>query len=170
MRGFLDISIKNEPRCHSGVFVPSKHCILTSMWMVYAFLSAITAALVAIFGKLGLKGIDSTLATTIRSFIMAGFLLFVSILLNKFKGFSFGALSGKEWMLIVLSGIAGALSWLFYFFALKSGEAGKVVAIDRLSIVFVIILAALFLGEPLGWKTVLGALLMLGGALLITLK
>ncbi|MFA6407242.1 MAG: EamA family transporter [Candidatus Paceibacterota bacterium] len=140
------------------------------MWMVYAFLSAITAALVAIFGKLGLKGIDSTLATTIRSFIMAGFLLFVSILLNKFKGFSFGALSGKEWMLIVLSGIAGALSWLFYFFALKSGEAGKVVAIDRLSIVFVIILAALFLGEPLGWKTVLGALLMLGGALLITLK
>ena len=169
--GFFDISIKNNPAYVSAGFLFLGNVVyLTHMWMVYAFLSAITAALVAIFGKLGLKGIDSTLATTIRSFIMAGFLLLTSVFLNKWKGFSFGILSGRDWILIVLSGVAGALSWLFYFFALKSGEAGKVVAIDRLSIVFVVVLAALFLGESFGWKTVGGALLMLGGALLITLK
>lgn len=139
------------------------------MWFVYALLSSITAALVAIFGKLGLKGVDSTLATTVRSIIMALFLVLVSLALNKFKGFSFGFLSARDWILILLAGISGALSWLFYFFALKSGQASKVVVIDRLSLVFVIILAALFLGEKLGLKQIFGALLMIGGALLIVL-
>ena len=140
------------------------------MWLIYAFLSAITAALVAIFGKLGLKGIDSTLATTIRSLIMAGFLVVVSFFLKKFQGFSFASFSSRDWILIVLAGIAGALSWLFYFFALKTGLATKVVVIDRLSLVFVIIFAAIFLGEKLGWKSVIGALLMIAGAIIITLK
>lgn len=140
------------------------------MWLIYAFLSSITAALVAIFAKLGLKGIDSTLATTIRSIIMAVFLLLVSFFLKKFQGFSLGSLGSKDWILIVLAGIAGALSWLFYFLALKTGLATKVVAIDRLSLVFVIIFATIFLGEKLGWKSVLGALLMVAGAIIITLK
>jgi len=140
------------------------------MWLFYAFLSSITAALVAIFGKLGLKGIDSTLATTIRSIIMAGFLVLTSLFLKKFQGFSLNSLGSRDWLLIVLAGISGALSWLFYFFALKTGLATKVVVIDRLSLVFVIVLAALFLGEALGWKSVLGALLMVAGAILITLK
>jgi len=140
------------------------------MWVFYAFLSAITAAMVAIFGKLGLKNIDSTLATTVRSIIMAGFLVLVSFFLNKWQGFHLHSFSQKDWLLIVLAGIAGALSWLFYFFALKTGLATKVVVIDRLSLVFVVILAALFLGEAMGWKTVVGALLMVAGAILISLK
>ena len=140
------------------------------MWLVYALLSSVAAAAVAIFGKLGLKNLDSTMATTIRSIIMAVFLVIVSLLLKKFEGFSLGSLNTREGWLILAAGISGALSWLFYFFALKTGLATRVVAIDRLSIVFVIILAAVFLGESLGWKTVLGALLMVGGAILITLK
>lgn len=139
------------------------------MWLFYAFLSALTAALVAIFAKLGLKDIDSTLATTIRAIIMAAFLIAVSISFKKFNGFSFSDLAGKEWVLITLAGIAGALSWLFYFLAIKTGAVSGVVAIDRLSIVFVIILAALFLGEALTLKSFLGALLMAGGAILIAL-
>lgn len=140
------------------------------MWLIYAFLSSITAALVAIFAKLGLKGIDSTLATTIRSIIMAAFLVLVSFFLKKFEGFSLKTFSSKDWLLIILAGISGALSWLFYFLALKTGTATKVVVIDRLSLVFVVIFAALFLGEKLGWRAVLGALLMIAGAILITLK
>jgi bacterial/archaeal transporter family protein len=139
-------------------------------WLIFAFLSAITAALVAIFAKLGLKNIDPTLATTIRSIIMAGFLTLVSFFLKKFQGFSLKSFDSKDWLLIVLAGIAGALSWLFYFLALKTGLATKVVVIDRLSLVFVIILAALFLGEHLGWRTAMGAFLMVVGAIIITLK
>ena len=85
------------------------------MWIFYAFLSAFFASLVAIFAKLGLKDLDSTLATTVRAVIMALFLFTVSMAFGKFKGFSFDALSGKEWILIALSGIAGAISWLFFF-------------------------------------------------------
>lgn len=140
------------------------------MWLLYAFLSAFTAALVAIFAKLGLKSIDSTLATTIRSIIMAVFLILVSLSLKKFEGFSLASLGTRDWLLIVLAGIAGALSWLFYFFALKIGLATPVVVIDRLSLVFVVILAAFFLGEALGWRTALGALLMVAGAIVIVLK
>lgn len=140
------------------------------MWLLYAFLSAIAAAFVAIFGKLGLKNMDATLGTTIRSLIMAGFLVLVSIFLRKFDGFSLQSVSTKDWMWIALASIAGALSWLFYFIALKSGMVTKVVAIDRLSIVFAIVLAALVLGESLGWKTAIGTLLMIGGALIISLK
>jgi len=132
-------------------------------------LSALSAALVTIFGKLGLKGIDSTLATTIRGVIMALFLLCVSIAFKKFNGFSLDSFSGREWLFIVLAGIAGALSWLFYFFALKNGPATGTVAIDRTSIVFVVILAALFLGESMGWKAIIGMMLIVGGALLLSL-
>ncbi|MFA5052952.1 MAG: EamA family transporter [Parcubacteria group bacterium] len=139
-------------------------------WMIFAFLSAITAALVAIFGKMGLKGIDPTLATTIRSIIMAGFLVIVSFFLKKFQGFSFKSMDSADWIFIALAGVAGALSWLFYFLALKGGQATKVVAVDRLSIVFVVVLAVILLGESLGWKSVVGALLMVSGAILIALK
>lgn len=139
-------------------------------WLIFAFLSSLTAALVAIFGKLGLKGVDSTLATTIRSLIMASVLLIVSLSLNKFEGFSLRTISGGDWLLIILSGLAGALSWLFYFFALKTGVASKVVAIDRLSLVFVVVLSVLFLKEILSWRLLLGAFLMVLGAILITFR
>lgn len=140
------------------------------MWIVYAFLSALTAALVAIFAKLGLKNIDSTLATAVRAVIMGFFLVSVAFAFRKFDGFSFASFTGKEWILIVLSGIAGALSWLFYFFALKTGTASQVVAIDKLSVVFVVILAVIFLGEVLTWKMALGAVFMTAGAVLMVLK
>jgi len=140
------------------------------MWIIFALLAAVSAALVAIFGKLGLKTIDSTLGTTIRSIVMALFLILTSLVLGKWKHFTWTSLSSKDWWLIVLAGIAGALSWLFYFFALKNGDATKVAALDRLSIVFVIILAAIFLSEGLTWKSLLGATCMAIGAILISLK
>jgi transporter family protein len=139
-------------------------------WVPFAILSALTAALVAIFGKLGLRAIDSTLATTIRSVIMAIFLITTSLFLGKFSGFNFTSLAGRDWLLIIAAGIAGALSWIFYFFALKIGPVNGVVSFDRLSLVFVVIMAALFVGEALTWRVGLGAALMIGGALLISLK
>jgi len=140
------------------------------MWFLMALLSAFSAALVAIFGKLGLKNLDSTLATTIRSVIMSSFLVLVSLSLKKIEGFSFGSFSSRDWLFIILAGIAGALSWLFYFAALKLGLASHVAAIDRLSIVLVVVMAALFLGETVGWKIVLGAIMMVIGAILITIQ
>src|SRR3989344_8050811 len=100
---------------------------------------------------------------------MAGFLILTSLFLKKFQGFSFNSFGSRDWFLIVLAGVSGALSWLFYFFALKLGLASKVAAVDRLSIIFVIGLAALFLGEAIGWKIAVGAFLMALGAVLITL-
>ena len=140
------------------------------MWVFYALLSALTASAVAILGKLGLKSIDSTLATTIRSIVMTSFLVLVSLVLQKFQGFSLQSFSQKDWLLIILSGFAGATSWLFYFLALKTGLASGVSAIDRLSIVFVVILASIFLAEALTWKSVLGSLLIVFGVLLISAK
>ena len=139
------------------------------MWFFYALLSSVFAALVAIFGKIGLQGVDSTLATTVRSVIMALFLVLSSLTLGKFQGFSLGVFESKTWIFIILSGVAGAMSWLFYFFALKMGLASRVVAIDRLSLVFAVILAAIFLGETLSFKVILGAIFMVAGALLISL-
>lgn len=139
-----------------------------ALWIIYSLLSAAFAALVAIFGKIGLAGIDSTLATTVRSFVMAGFLFFVSLALGKFQFLH--TIKNKTLLFIVLSGIAGALSWLFYFFAIKSGITSGVAALDRLSVVFVLVFAILFLGEKLTIYSALGALLITVGAILMTIK
>lgn len=136
-------------------------------WIVYAIGSAVFASLVAIFGKIGLKEIDSILATAVRSVVMTIFLVIVAFSLKKFSGIE--TLLGKPLLFIILSGIAGAMSWLLYFFAIKSGSVSGVVAIDRTSVVFAIILAALFLGESFTLKTALGGVLILGGALLVAL-
>ena len=149
--------------------IGENHIDYILMWIFYALLAAVFAAAVAIFGKLGLKAIDPTLATAVRAVIMAGFMVAAAFALQKFNGFTLSSFTGKEWLLIALAGVAGALSWLFYFLALKSGPATAVSALDRLSVVFVVILAALFLGEALTWKTGLGALLITGGALLFIL-
>lgn len=140
-------------------------------WVLFALGAAVFASFVAIFGKLGLsKDIDTTLATTVRAVIMAVFLLAVSIVFGKFHNFTLSTFTGKEWMYIALAGIAGAISWLLFFYALKHGDATAVSAIDRTSIIFVIVFAALFLGESLGWKALLGAVLVAGGTFLITMK
>ena len=138
------------------------------MWILYALLSAVFAAAVAILGKIGLKNVDSTLATTIRAVVMALFLVGAATVLQKFSLFK--TVSNHTLTFIIFSGIAGALSWLFYFFALKYGPASGVTALDRLSVVFVVILAAIFLGEALTAKSVLGLLFIVGGALLLVLK
>lgn len=138
--------------------------------MLYAFLSAVLAAATAIFGKIGVKGVDSTLATTLRAVVMTLFLLPVAFFAGSFSKLTGELFGSKVFGFIVLSAVAGALSWIFYFLALQSGTAGGVSAIDRLSIVLVIIFAALFLGETLTLKTALGALLISAGAILIAFK
>ncbi len=120
-------------------------------WIIFAFLSAFFAALVAIFGKIGVKGIDTTLATAVRAVIMA--VLLVVIALSLGKGALLGSINNKALLFIILAGVAGALSWLAYFYALKIGPAGGVAVLDRFSVVLVIILAATFLGEVLTLKT-----------------
>ncbi len=140
------------------------------MWQLYAIGSAVFAAMVAILGKIGLKDIDSTFATTIRAIIMAIFLFLISLLLGKFKGFSLSNFGSKAWLFVALSGIAGALSWLCYFYALKFGPATPVAAIDKLSIVFVAILAGLFLSEGITLYKILGVVLISAGAILTIIK
>jgi transporter family protein len=138
-------------------------------YIILALFSALTASLVAIFGKLGLKNIDPTIATTIRSLIMAGFLVIVSLFLKKFENFSLNLFTSKDWLLIILAGVSGALSWLFYFWALKFGPASHVAVIDRLSLVFVILLSVLILGETFNLKVFVGMVLIVIGAILIVL-
>lgn len=111
-------------------------------WIIYALLSAAFAALVAIFGKIGIQNIDSTLATTIRAIVMAGFLIIVALSLGKLP--LLNTIHNKTLLFIILSGVAGAMSWLFYFFALKHGPVTGVAALDRLSVIFVLIFALLF--------------------------
>lgn len=135
------------------------------MWIIYALLSAFTAALVAILGKVGISGIDTTIATTLRAVVMVIFLIIVLLALGKTNAIY--TLDKKSLFFIVLSGIAGAISWLFYFSALKEGTAHGVVALDRLSIVFALVMAALFLHESITWWDALGALMMTAGALLM---
>ena len=138
------------------------------MWILYALLSAVFAAAVAILGKIGLKDVDTTLATAIRAGVMGTFLVAAAAMLDKFALFK--TFSNKALLFILLSGIAGALSWLFYFYALKHGPASGVAALDRLSVVFVVLLAALFLGEALTAKSAVGLALIVAGALLLVFK
>ncbi len=139
-----------------------------AIWILYALLSAVFAALVAIFGKIGLKEVDSTLATSIRAVVMALFLFFVSLSLGKYN--LLNTIKSRVLFFIILSGIAGAMSWLFYFFALKTGIASGVAALDRLSVVFVVVFAILFLGEKFDLFTAIGALFITIGAVLMVIK
>jgi bacterial/archaeal transporter family protein len=100
------------------------------MWPLYALLSAVAAAFVAIFAKLGLKDIDPTLATTLRSLVMALFLVIVTLASGKFNDFALSNYNDRQWGSIVLAGVAGAISWLFYFLALRDGNASAVAAND----------------------------------------
>lgn len=134
-------------------------------WLGYALLSALFAALVAILGKIGIQGIDSTLATAVRAVIMAGCMVIVITVQGTFK--DIGAIPRGPLLFIFLSGVAGALSWLFYFQALQAGKVAQVAPIDRLSIVFAIVLAAIFLGEKINTQLVVGVIFMALGAIII---
>ena len=142
---------------------------MNTSWIFFALLSAFMAALVAIFGKIGLRDVDANTATAMRAVIMAIFLMFVILFEGKISFIGSILPQGKIMLFIVLSGIAGALSWLFYFLALKSGKVYQVAPLDRLSVVFAVILAALFLGEKITLKIAIGAILIAVGAILIAL-
>jgi len=137
-------------------------------WVILALLSAFFAALVAIFAKVGLVGVDSNLATAIRSIVMALFIVGFVAYLGKFNQIS--QITSKDMIFIILSGVAGALSWLCYFAALTLSDASKVAPIDRSSVLMVIVLAALFLGEKVTLKTAAAGILIFLGVLLFALK
>ncbi len=134
-------------------------------WFIYALLSAFFAALTAILAKIGIKNVDSNLATAIRTVVI---LLFAwGIVLAQGTAKQLVTLSRFSLLFLVLSGIATGLSWLFYFRALQLGEASHVSPIDKLSLVITIILAALILKEKITLPIVLGAALMSIGAILV---
>ncbi len=142
---------------------------MTYLWLIFALLSAITAALVSIFGNIGLKGIDANTATAVRSIIMATFLAFVVLIQGKLNQIPSIISNRKTIVFIILSGIAGALSWLFYFMSLNFGKVSQVAPIDKLSVVFAVILSILFLGEKVSIISGLGVGLIAIGAILVAL-
>lgn len=135
------------------------------MWKWYAILSAVFASLTAIFAKIGIKDMDSNLATAIRTVIILFITWGIVFATNSFSGVK--ELSKTNWLFLILSGVATGLSWLFYFKALQLGEASKVAPIDKMSVVITIFLSFIILREPVSWKVVLGGLLIAGGSLVI---
>ncbi len=137
-------------------------------WRWWAVGSAVFAALTAILAKVGVSGVSSNLATAIRTGVV---LLFAWVLVwTTGEARGVGALTSRTWLFLTLSGLATGLSWLCYFRALQLGEASQVAPVDKLSVVFVLVLAALFLGEKLAWQQWLGAGLIAAGAIVLTLK
>jgi transporter family protein len=136
-------------------------------WKAYAALSALFAALTAIFGKVGVSQINSDLATFFRTIVV----LAVSALLISVRSEwqNPGELSSKGMTFVILSGIATGLSWLCYYRALQTGPASGVAPIDKLSVVFVVVFAVVVLGERLTWKVGIGAIFVSAGAALMAL-
>ncbi len=135
-------------------------------YIIYALLAALFASLVPIFGKLGLRDVNPTLATAVRAVIMAAFLVGVALLSGSTK---VSEIDSRALLLITLSGLAGALSWLFYFMAIKNGKVPAVIAIDKTSVALAIFLSWIVLGSRMNLKTALGAILIVLGALLVSL-
>jgi transporter family protein len=137
------------------------------MWWIYALLSALFAAFSAILAKVGIKGINSDLATAIRTI----FILFIAwgIVFSRKEIQGINLLSKNNWLFLGLSGIATGLSWIFYFKALQLGKVSQVAPIDKLSVAIAIILSALLLHEVITWKILLGTVLIIGGSVLIIL-
>ena len=137
------------------------------MWIVYAILSALFAALTSILAKIGLDGISSNVATAIRTIVilfMSWAMVFIAGSQNQVL-----TISAKNWWFLIASGLATGASWLCYFKALQMGEVSKVVAIDKFSLVLTIILAALFLSETMSIKAIIGCLLITAGTLVMVL-
>lgn len=137
------------------------------MWFVFALLSAVFAALTSILAKVGIEGVNSNLATAIRTvvvLVMAWGMVFVT---NTQGGLT--DISKKSWLFLILSGLATGVSWLCYYRALQIGEASKVVPIDKLSVVITLVLAFVFLHERFTPKSLIGCLLIGAGTLLMVL-
>lgn len=137
------------------------------MWLIFAILSAIFAALTSILAKIGIEGVNSNLATAVRTIVvvlMAWFMVFITGNQNGIVD-----ISKKSWIFLILSGLATGASWLCYYKALQLGEASKVVPIDKLSIVITIVLAFIFLGEQITLKTLIGCCLIVTGTFVMIL-
>lgn len=138
------------------------------MWRSYALLSALFAALTAIFAKIGVRGLDSDLATAIRTTVV----LFLTwgIVIAAGEASSIRTIGRTSWTFLVLSGLATGLSWLCYFKALSLGDVSRVAPIDKLSVVFTILLAALLLKEPVTPRTLLGGALIAAGSVIMLIR
>ena len=137
------------------------------MWFVFALLSAVFAALTSILAKIGIDGVNSNLATAVRTVVVVVMAWGMVFLTNAQSGLA--AISRKSWIFLILSGLATGASWLCYYRALQIGEASKVVPIDKLSVVFTLILAFVFLHEQFTIKSVIGCVLIGAGTLLMVL-
>ena len=134
------------------------------MWMLFAILSAVFAALTSILAKVGIDGVNSNLATAIRTVVVVLMAWGMVFLTNAQSGL--GEISRKSWLFLILSGLATGASWLFYYRALQIGEASKVVPIDKLSVVITLVLAFVFLHEQVTPKSLIGCVLIGAGTLL----
>lgn len=137
------------------------------MWFILALLSAVFAALTSILAKVGIEGVSSNLATAIRTLVVLAMAWLMVFVTNTQSGIT--DISRKSWIFLILSGLATGASWLCYYKALQLGQASKVVPIDKLSILFTLILAYFFLHEQADAKSVFGCLLIVAGTLLMVL-
>lgn len=137
------------------------------MWFVFALLSAIFAALTSILAKIGIEGVNSNLATAIRTVVIVFMAWEIVFLTNAQSGIS--SIEKKSWLFLILSGLATGASWLCYYKALQMGEASKVVPVDKLSVVITLVLAFIFLHEKFTPKSIAGCVLIGAGTLLMVL-
>lgn len=137
------------------------------MWFIYALLSAVFAALTSILAKIGIANVNSNLATAIRTIVVLVMAWGMVFLTGSQSGIS--GISKKSWIFLILSGLATGASWLCYYRALQIGEASKVVPIDKLSVVFTLILAFIFLHEQFTAKSAIGTILIAAGTLIMAL-
>ncbi len=137
------------------------------MWWMFAVFSAVFAALTSILAKVGIEGVNSTLATALRTVVVLAMSWVMVFLTNAQKGI--GDISQKSWIFLILSGLATGASWLCYYRALQIGEASRVVPIDKMSVVITLVLAFVFLHESVTMKSVIGCILIGAGTLLMAL-
>ena len=137
------------------------------MWWIFASLSAVFAALTSILAKVGIENVDSTLATAIRTVAVVGMSWLIVFITNTQSGIS--SISKKSWIFLILSGLATGASWLCYYKAIQMGDVSKVVPIDKLSVLFTLILAFIFLHEEFNVKSLIGSILITAGTLFMVL-
>ncbi|MGN0638961.1 MAG: EamA family transporter [Huintestinicola sp.] len=138
------------------------------MWLLFALLSAVFAALTSVLAKIGIENVESNLATAIRTVVVL-IMAWGMVFLTKGQG-GISDISRKSWIFLILSGLATGASWLCYYKAIQIGEVSKVVPVDKLSVVITLILAAVFLHERFTPKTLLGAVLITAGTLILISK
>src|SRR3954465_7884927 len=141
---------------------------MNKSWFVWAILSAVFAGATAILAKVGVEGVDSNLATAIRTTVILFFTWALFLTTNSLRNLT--SLTSRTWVFLTLSGIATGLSWVCYFRALQLGPASRVAPFDKLSVVFGIVFALIFLQERLGWVQWAGAVLMVVGTVLLALE